>query len=202
MNLTSQHLSIDTETLAFNDNAIILSIAITPFKLIENTITFDELLYRTFFVKLNAKLQHKQLKRVVDKDTVTWWKTQPLEVKKYSFTPNEKDVSPKDALIKLNEFLDSTEYDFKNSYIFERGMGYDTNKIETIFKQCDVNLKLNLWRAREIRTINDLLGDVHNGKWELPTGRPNNFIEHHAKHDAALDALRLIKLFDLNPNEL
>lgn len=197
MNLTSMHLAIDTETLGFTDNAIITAIAVTPFRLIERDVTFDELLERTFFVKLKAKTQNKLYGRVAEKLTLEWWAGQSDETKKYSYTSSPDDVHPKEALIELSRFIKSTEYDWKNSYVFERGMGFDTTKLQSIYEQCDIKIGFNYWRAREIRTINDLIGDVSNGKWEPEEGRPNNFIEHHAKHDAALDAYRLIKLFDL-----
>lgn len=197
MNLTSTHLAMDTETLGVTDNAIITSIAVTPFKLIETDITFDELLERTFFVKLKAKTQNKLYGRVAEKSTLAWWAGQSAETKQYSFKSHVDDVHPKEALIELNRFIKSTDYEWNSSYVFERGMGFDTTKMQSLYTQCDVKIGFNFWRAREIRTINDLIGDVSNGKWEPNEGRPANFIEHHAKHDAAMDAYRLIKLFDL-----
>lgn len=197
MNLTSLHLAIDTETLGVNDNAIITAIAVTPFRLIEKDVTYDQLVERTFFIKVNAKTQNKLYKRVAEKDTLAWWSKQSDVAKSHSYKALSTDAHPKAALIELNKFIKSTEYDWHNSYIFERGMGFDTTKMQSLYNDCDVKMGFNFWRAREIRTINDLIGDVSNGKWESAEGRPADFIEHHAKHDAALDAYRLIKLFDL-----
>lgn len=197
MNLTPLHLAIDTETLGVTDNAIITSIAVTPFRLTDKDATFESLLEKTFFMKINAKTQNKLYKRTADKSTLDWWNKQSDKVKSYSFKSCPDDAHPKAALIALNKFIKDTEYDWHNSYVFERGMGFDTTKMQSLYQACDVKMGFNFWRAREIRTINDLIGDVSNGKWEPDEGRPDGFIEHHAKHDAALDAYRLIQLFDL-----
>jgi len=197
MNLTSLHLAIDTETLGVTDNAIITSIAVTPFKLIDTGATFETLLDDTFYVKLKAKTQNKLYGRTADKSTLEWWAKQGDNVKEHSFKRASTDVHPKEALIELNKFITGTGYEWNSSYIFERGMGFDTTKMQSLYEDCQVKMGFNFWRAREIRTINDLIGDVSNGKWEPEEGRPTSFIEHHAKHDAALDAYRLIKLFDL-----
>ena len=197
MNLSSQHLVIDTETLALRDNAIVLSIAVTPFYFNESTVTYNELVERSFFVKLDAKAQGKK-GRVADKKTLVWWGNQPETSKVFAFNKSPDDVDPREGLVQLKKFIrDKTEYSHNNSYVFERGMGYDTNKLDSLCEMYELGCPLNLWRARELRTINDLVGDVENGKWELPEGRPHNFIEHHALHDAALDAYRLIKMFSI-----
>lgn len=197
MNLHSQHLVIDTETLALRDNAIVLSIAVTPFKFNESNVTYDELVERSFFVKLDAKAQGKK-GRIADANTLKWWGEQPETSKVFAFNKSKEDVEPREGLIQLKKYIkENTEYSRNNSYVFERGMGYDTNKLDSLCEMYGLDCPLNLWRARELRTINDLVGDVDNGKWELPEGRPHNFIEHHALHDAALDAFRLIKMFSI-----
>lgn len=195
MNTVSQHLCIDLETLAFNDNAIITAIAITPFYFTEKDVTFDELVERTFYVKCDVKSQ-KLLGRVADKSTIDFWKKQLPEVQKLSSLPSPDDINISECFTLMKQFIKTTKYDFWNSYTWERGMGFDTNKLDTLFRQLDEKSPMNFWRAREIRTFNDLVGDTTNGKWELPDGRPENFIEHYAKHDAAMDALRLIALFN------
>ena len=197
MNLHSQHLVIDTETLALRDNAIVLSIAVTPFKFNESNVTYDELVERSFFVKLDAKAQGKK-GRIADAKTLKWWGEQPETSKVFAFNKSKEDVEPREGLIQLKKFIkENTEYSRNNSYVFERGMGYDTNKLDSLCEMYGLDCPLNLWQARELRTVNDLVGDVDNGKWELPEGRPHNFIEHHALHDAALDAFRLIKMFSI-----
>ena len=197
MNLHSQHIDIDTETLALRDNAIVLSIAVTPFYFTETDVTYDELVERSFFVKLDAKEQGKR-GRIADKKTLGWWANQCESSKQYAFNKSPSDVNTKDGLIALKKFVkDNTKYEPQQSYIFERGMGYDTNKLDSLCEMYELGNPFNLWRSRELRTVNDLVGDVENGKWELPEGRPHNFIEHHALHDAALDAFRLIKMFSL-----
>lgn len=196
MNTHSQHLCIDTETLGFTDNAVITSLAITPFYFNEANVTYEELLARTFYVKIDGKAQIKNMGRKPEKSTLEWWKLQPKHVQEMSVIPHVDDIAPLLAAEMINKFVRSLPYEFKASYIFERGMGFDTNKVDTFFRQLDKKAAINFWRAREIRTFNDLVGDVDDGKWELPEGRPTSFIEHHAQHDAAHDALKLIRMFN------
>lgn len=195
MNTTHQHMSIDSETLGFADKSIVLSVAITPFYLTESDITFDELVDRTFNVKFKVQPQLDK-GRTSDKDTIRWWKKQCKEAKKYATKKTDADIDVYEGLKQINLFIDKSEYTHKRSYFFERGMGFDTNKLQSLYSDFEINSNINYWRGREIRTINDWMADVENGKWELPEGRPSNFIEHYAVHDAALDALRLVKLHE------
>lgn len=196
MNLENVHVAIDTETLGFSDTAVILSIGVCPFRFEEKDLSFDDLIKRSYFAKLAVGPQ-KQLKRNADRSTLEWWNKQSDEAKQYSFNKNGNEKDPKDVLLELKIFLSESGYNWDSSYVFERGMGFDSNKIQTLYNQYELTSPFNFWRAREIRTINDLVADVSNGKWELPDGNPKNFIEHHALHDACLDAYKLIKMFDI-----
>lgn len=200
MNLDNMHFSVDTETLAFNDNALLTSIAITPFHFKnDKDVTFTELLERTYYAKLSHKPQLYDIKRSIDGNTVDFWKRQSKELRDMSVTPSDTDRDLKEVfLVEIPLFLQKHSYSYFDSYMFERGMGYDSNKIDTMYRQLGETQEskriINYWKFREIRTINDILGDTSNGKWELPEGRPAEFIEHVANHDSAMDALRLIRL--------
>lgn len=196
MNLENTHIVIDTETLGFSDEAIVLSIALCPFRFEEKDLTFMDLVNRSYFCKLKVKPQ-KEKGRIADRNTLEWWSKQNDHIKSFSYTKNGTEIDPQQALLDMKVFVSKCGYDYQKSYMFERGMGYDSNKLQSLYTMYDLSSPFNFWRAREIRTINDLVGDVSNGKWELPNGNPKEFIEHHALHDAALDAYKLIKLFDL-----
>lgn len=199
MNIDGTHLSIDTETVGWPMNAIVGSIAIVPFNFMKDKdITFDELVSRGFYVKLDCREQKDVYGRKADKPTMKFWETQPTSVKELAIIPRQDDLKMKDALERLNLFVKNCGYQYKTSLCFERGMGYDSNKIEHMFIQAEITPAINFWRCRELRTFNDLLAHDEgciDGKWELPEGRPHNYIEHHCLHDAAIDALRAIRLF-------
>lgn len=200
MDFDQTHFSIDTETLSYYDNAIITSVAITPFNFKKDKdATFVELLARTFYVKLDQKIQLKDLGRKTDKGTIDWWKTQSAELRKLSVVPADDDVDPYTALVDMiPKFLKEHKYEYWGSYFFERGMGYDSTKIDTLYRALgeDTTKKriMNFFMYREIRTLNDLLGGTTTGKWIPEGGNPSSFIEHVASHDAAMDAYRLIRL--------
>ena len=203
MNLTNNHFSLDLETLGWCDTASVTSLAITPFNFkADKNVTFDELLDRTYYAKLEQRSQLLGLKRIVNPDTVAFWKKQSAQLRGMSVVPASTDRDLKTVLFdEIPAFLKSNDYSKYDSYIFERGMGFDSSKLDTLYRQLGEpetnNRIINYWRFREIRTMNDILGNVSNGKWEVEGGRPDNFIEHHARHDAAMDALRMIKLVNV-----
>lgn len=216
MNFDVPHLAVDIETLAWSETSVIATLGATMFHFKNDAnLTYQEVLDKTFYVKLDVKDQIRRFGRTTDKDTIEWWKKQPLEVQEMSIKSKDDDVKLDDMMVKFKEYLFLNNFDFYNSYIWTRGIAYDIPKLESSFKRvaddenknsynCDfvgyVKPKdkyiINTFRARDIRTFHDLVGDVDNGKWELPSGRPDEFVEHHAKHDIALDVMKLLYLYN------
>lgn len=216
MNFDVPHLALDIETLGRGERAVItaLSAVIWNFN-IDQDISYDDILKRTLYVKLDVLDQIKRFKRQTDQATIDWWKTQPKEVQEMSIKASAEDIKIDDALVQLREYLKDMNFDFKKSYIWTRGIAYDIPKIETIIedvalspiensfnknfddKTTDQEKKLmNNFRARDIRTYSDLVGDTKNGKINLSKERqPVNFIEHHAKHDIALDVFKMMIMY-------
>jgi hypothetical protein len=216
MNFEVPHLAIDIETLGKGERAVItaLSAVIWNFEM-DKDITYDEILKRTFYIKLDVIDQIKRLKRVTDQSTLDWWKTMPLEVQEMSIKTKPDDIKIDEGLVMLRDYLKEMNFNFKKSYIWTRGIAYDIPKIETIIE--DVSLSpvknafnkdftdkttdsekkmLNNFRARDIRTYSDLIGNSENGKIKLKESmQPTNFIEHHAKHDIALDVLKMMFMY-------
>ena len=215
MNFNVPQLLIDIETLGSRDDAVIASFAATVFNFNEKDATYADILDRTFYVKLDIKDQISRFKRTTDSGTIDWWKKQPREVREMSIIPSADDVKVDEMLCMFRDFLEHNKFDYYNSYTWTRGIAYDIPKVEQLIKAVadaetpnlfnnnfDGYIKnkdkylLNNFRARDVRTFNDVVGDVNDGKFELPTGRPAEFIEHHAKHDAALDVMRMLYLFN------
>lgn len=216
MNFDVPHLALDIETLGRGERAVItaLSAVIWNFN-IDQDISYDDILKRTLYVKLDVLDQIKRFKRQTDQATIDWWKTQPKEVQEMSIKASADDIKIDDALVQLREYLKDMNFDFKKSYIWTRGIAYDIPKIETIIedvalspiensfnknfddKTTDQEKKLmNNFRARDIRTYSDLVGDTKNGKINLSKERqPVNFIEHHAKHDIELDVFKMMIMY-------
>lgn len=223
MNFDVPHLALDIETMGKGERAVItaLSAVIWNFEN-DKDITYDEILKRTLYVKLDVVDQIKRFKRETDKRTLDWWKTQPIEVQEMSIKAKSDDVKVDDALVMLKNYLKEMNFNYKKSYIWTRGIAYDIPKIETLIEDVgespiensftrtfnpdlteddkDVYFYdrklMNNFRARDIRTYSDLIGNTDDGKVKLKADRqPPNFIEHHAKHDVALDVFKMMIMY-------
>lgn len=216
MNFDAPQLAIDLETLGWSETAVITAFSATIFNFNKDKdLTYPEIVEKTFYAKLNSKDQIKRFGRTTDKGTMDWWKKQPLEVQEMSIKTKPDDVLCDDMLVNFQEFLNKNKFDWYNSYVWTRGIAYDIPKIESLIKDVadaeesnsfnstfgEYSKKkdkylVNTFRARDIRTFNDLVGDSNDGKFQMPTGIPPEFVEHHAQHDIALDVLKLLYLYN------
>lgn len=118
MNFDVPHLALDIETMGKGERAVItaLSAVIWNFEN-DKDITYDEILKRTLYVKLDVVDQIKRFKRETDKRTLDWWKTQPIEVQEMSIKAKSDDVKVDDALVMLKNYLKEMNFNYKKSYI-------------------------------------------------------------------------------------
>ncbi len=217
MNFDVNQLSIDIETLAQSETSIIATFAACVFNFKEDAnATYEDILEKSFYVKLDIMDQVKRFKRTQDSATIEFWKKQDAEVRTATIKPHPDDIKVDEMLNAFKDYLECSGFDYKNSYVWTRGIAYDIPKVESLIKTVadattenayNFNFKdryakpqekylINTFRARDIRTFNDIIGDVSNGIFELPGGNPKGFVKHHAKHDNALDVLRMLHLFN------
>ena len=188
-----QHIVVDLETLGVNDaNTTILSLAAVPFRFGEVT-PYSELLERGFYRKLNAIDQLKR-GRSKEQSTVEWWQKQSPEAQANGFTPSKEDVTIDQALRELKQWVQSTDYDFKNSWIWCRGLDFDKPKLDKSYEFVGIDTPFNMWRWRDIRTMIDCLTGSMNGKYILEN-EPKEFILHHCLHDAAHDVAVMQEIY-------
>ena len=196
MNLTHRHFAVDIEALAKSEKAIITAISCTYFNFIDDNRTYEQILENTFFTKIKMKDQAQRFGRVTDKETMEWWKKQPQEAKLNSIVPHDDDVTLDVALTQVKKYMKDNGYDFRNSYIWTRGIAYDCPKLESACRDTGVNV-FNSWKFRDSKTFFDtVVVDAENANFELPNGNPHGFIKHHAKHDVALDVYKMLYLFN------
>lgn len=200
MSLDTTHLVVDFETLGKRDNAVVTRIACTPFKLSEKDITYNELFNRTFYIALSIKDQKENYKREIDKSTLDWWKKQSKDLQKLSALPTDNDLSLQTGMDQFKSFVKSHGYSQWKSFVWARGSYFECGKFETMHENVygeDERPFLNTYKFHDCRTYNWLLSGGPNGGLEIwePSPMPKEFIKHHAAHDAALDAFRIIKLF-------
>lgn len=188
----------DIESLGKYSDAVILSIACTPFRLDDNK-SFDQYLLESFHVKINSVQQVKAYSRSLDADTIEWWGKQSPECKALATKRLSTDVDFADSMIRLSKFLVSKNYDLKRSYLWARGSSYDFPKIEHAFDQVRKEHPslpvLNYRKIRDTRTYIDILAGVDTGFYSLKTPLPENFISHYCLHDTVREVMVMTELF-------
>lgn len=191
---------LDFETLGTSENAVVTRIAITPFMFNQYDVTYEQLLNRSLYIALDVKDQIENYNRVVDKSTIEFWKTQSRELRQESIKPTDNDLSLVDGLNEIKNFLKEWGYDSKYSFTWCRGINFEAPIMNTMNKQAFPNDKYPILSYRlyhDCRTFNWCMSSGKTDKYIPKDFNQLNHIEHHAKHDAALDVYRMLKLLNL-----
>ena len=171
--MSYQHIVIDLETLgAYDQDTVILSFAAVPFRFEDND-SFDSLLKRGFYRKINAIEQLKN-GRTKEENTVDWWKQQCHEAQANAFLPAAGDM--------------------QHSWVWSRGIAFDMPKLESAFHYAGIDNAVNFWMARDIRTYIDLLTGSERGQY-IMEHEPKEFIKHHCLHDCAHDVAIMQEIY-------
>lgn len=184
-------LIFDLETLDIYPSAVVLSIGCFAFNL-SKPINHSKGIY----LKLNVEEQIKTYKRTIGPKTVEWWKEQSPAAKEV-LKPSPSDLSVKDALVKLNEFIKESEYDWNSSYCWCRGTAFDFPILESLYLNSDTLMGYNTWKIRDVRTMIDsfqLFAQAADKEYTFDDIGLNN---HNALDDCISDAMRMNRLFNL-----
>lgn len=188
------HLLFDIETLGKRENTVVLTLACVPFTF-EDYVPYATRVRTGFYVKFNAEEQIKKYHRSICKDTIAWWKEQSREAREAALFPSDEDASMIDGLDALAQYIKTTKYDWKKSYVWARGTYFDFPKIESMYDMAGINMPFNTWRIRDVRTYIDILTGVDDGKYELKKGLPSTFVAHNCLHDAVRDVASMVEIF-------
>jgi hypothetical protein len=192
----------DIETLDLESTAVILSAAITCFELNDanlyssSTELFNELLKRGHLIKFDAKDQ-VSLGRTVGKSTLDWWATQDKEVRKYSLTPTPNDVSAKEGIERIINYVKFWGGQ-KDGLFWIRG-GLDQLCTESLCKKVGyangVGDILHYNRWCDVRTFLRLMKDTtdRQGYCTVPDFDKNLVAKHNPLHDVCYDALMMLR---------
>ena len=183
------HLALEIETLGLKENSVILSLGIIPFKF-ENKDTHQSLLSASSTIKFNVDNQIKQYNRDINKQTLAWWKTQDSIAKETNLKQTTDDLDLKEALMKLQECIKNTDYNFKGNHVFTRTPILSMPIISSI---CDsVNISpINTNNSRDIKTYLDYLTGSIDGFGNLKELTFPNFHPRLPSHKVSLDILRM-----------
>lgn len=187
-----KHIGFDIETLDIIPHSTILSIAAVAFTF-EEDVGFEEYKRGGLYLKLNP-IEQMKAGRTIDQGTIKWWKSQgPIAAK--ILQPSKDDVSMQQAMEQIKDWIKGSGYDFRESYIWTRGLNFDIPIIEDLFKTNSVPLPYNTWKTRDIRTYIDVLTGSTNGKYELVDTVVNGFVAHCALDDIAMDVMRMKEIY-------
>lgn len=192
-----EHIIVDTETLGIKPDSVVLSIGATAFSLVPNgSNDFQKYIQHGFYAKLNIRDQITTYGRKINEDTVAWWKSQSVEAQNV-LRPSADDMLMSDALNALNAWIKRVQgYKWKDSYVWCRGNYFDFPILESMYDQAGIKCGYNTWKIRDVRTYIDILTGDTWGKYEPRNGTPREFIAHDALHDAAMDAYRMVEIFN------
>ena len=185
---------IDFETLSTSPNAKVATLGCVVFDSDpEKENTTEELLNNGLLIKFNIK---QQTNRDLSKDTIDWIKGQPNEVKQ-AYIPSSDDVSIKEGLDQLYDFLISKGVDPKKSHAYCRGPSFDFPIFESIAKEAYPDKLFpakhyRYYNQRDVRTrIEALLLKRDLNKPPMPKGIFVGLFAHNCLHDCIMDVMRM-----------
>ena len=136
---------IDIETLSTNYDAALLSIAAVKFNPFDKT----EALYEEFQLFVDIE-DCKDKGCTISEDTMTWWQTQPEEVRKINFESQPR-LSLTEALSQLSSFCRGVKR------YWCQGMNFDPIVLENAYKIVGLKPEWKFWEWRDSRTISRLI---------------------------------------------
>lgn len=163
-----EHVMIDLETLGTTVNAPIVSIGAVEFN--PNTGELGSAFYQ--IVRLESSLAYGGK---VDADTLRWWLTQNIEVKKETFDP----INSKDLEVALRE-LDTFIFDRPiAAQVWGNGAAFDLGILKNNYEKLGLAIPWMFYKERDMRTIVEL-GHAINCIPNIPF----NGTKHNALDDA------------------
>lgn len=196
---------IDGETLSqYPWNGIVVNLAAShhvidtskPLDLTTDIPAFDDLVDRSFMVKLDLREQ-MQMGRSSTDSCMDWWKTLPQSVQD-QVKPRPHDMGVEDAIDSYVDWLkeQGIEHGDKNVSVWSRGQDFDPILIRSLLydihgpDKCDTILPYQYARQRDIRTwVAAAFSDP--GKVWMPL-KIDGFKHHDAIHDVARSMIEVI----------
>jgi predicted ester cyclase len=184
-------LIIDFETMGTGqetDDFLVIDVAYLFFDL-KASDNFDDLVSKAKRFKFSLDEQ-KEIGWKAESSTLEWWKTQSKEA--------IAALKSTDGDVTLREFISEFKSDCRKNKlkrVWSRGTDFDFPIMKRIFRTCDDNVN-NVFKyhtVRDIRTYMDVMGGFQLDDLGAipPTGENVKFTKHNAKHDIAMDVLRL-----------
>ena len=182
-----KRLIYDFETLGTNHaESAVVSLAALVFDSshFKEGYTYDELLDTVVTVKFDVADQVRNHGRKIDPNTLKWWGEQSAEAQK-QLKPLESDMS----ISNLKNWITLVASPDSVKRVYTRGNTFDPMFMDSI---CAPD-PYPFWKLRDTRSTIEgmtlLNKDIKNGF--IVPGLEEKFIAHDAKHDVAMDVMRM-----------
>lgn len=163
----------DLETMGINPNSAIISIGVTKVDL--NAESADDCVLSTFYQNVDL-LDAIFSGMEVDHETVKWWSEQD---KRSQSLLTEKPVRLKEALEKLNVWLNNGTPKISETDFWCKGTSFDIAVLRSAYKLCGMKEPWDFRRERDMRTYTDICTEMFGYEVPKSTGCP-----HYALDDA------------------
>lgn len=184
----------DYETLSQDSqNCAVVCLAILKFdlseeKFLKNPYTWNELCGSTSLYKFNIKEQVDKYNRIVDQESLDFWKKQVSpEIRKKLLSPSEDDIS----ISEIPSIFKRHIVDYKE-LILSRGNTFDPIITLGIGKLFGVTAIHPWWTVRDTRSLIEGLSFGSNlSNSFIPDGLKDIFTIHDPIHDVVMDVMRI-----------
>jgi hypothetical protein len=182
---------LDFETLSVNkDKGVVLSLAFLNFeikKVTEAKYDYDALVEKAQYIKFDVEDQVKNHGREISKSTLQWWSEQGSEAQKV-LKPSKDDAS----ITVLHDFIVERIPSTRLKAAMCRGIDFDMRFLEGIMKDTGHDMPWPHWAYRDTRSLIDGLAAFSIDKnGFIPEGLEQKFVAHDARHDIAMDIMRM-----------
>lgn len=185
---------MDIETLGVESTSVILSVGLCY---VEDTSprSYQDILDKSIFIKLNAKEQIDNYNRIVDKSTLEWWNKQGDYAKERNYKPKKTDFGVVEGLNAINKWVESVGK--KDSLCWIRG-SLDQMCLDSLCKAAGVSTPFKYNSYRDVRTALDFIyPGCKNGYVdvdpELCLGfTPDMVLKHSPEFDTAYDLAMML----------
>jgi hypothetical protein len=146
--------------------------------------SYDELLTNTISVKFDVADQVRNYGKKIDPDTLKWWGEQSAEAQK-QLKPSTDDMS----IGNLKSWITSVANPDTIDRVYTRGNTFDPMFLATI---CGGDPYPH-WKLRDTRSVIEgmMLFNTSMKNGFMVPGLEDKFVPHDAKHDVAMDVMRM-----------
>ncbi|MDL1993005.1 3'-5' exoribonuclease domain-containing protein [Vibrio parahaemolyticus] len=180
---------IDTETLAMDDNAVVLTLSGVMFNRCQSDLLYllseapehsEGKGFRSFHLELNVTEQILA-GRTIDPGTIAWW--------------NKQEKAARDSILHARGMLFGDAAcvlleELQDAQVFFRGTDFDPPKIASLFRMIGKKSPWKYNAVRDVRTYIDALTGGTKGYIE-DWKDPDWFVAHNSLHDCFRDAMQM-----------